>query len=155
MHKPYEAILRLLDSTHTKYEWIRHEPVFTSEQAAAIRGMSIEQGAKSLLFKTKEGTFVLAVMPGNKRVDSKLMKAYLRTKSIRFATPEEVVDQMGCEIGSCYPFGVVAGLRTLIDLSLGKNEIISFNPGRHDISIKLRYEDYQKLAQAEEAIITV
>lgn len=146
MKDPYEAIIRLLDETHTAYEQIVHEPVFTSEQAAAIRGMSLSQGAKSLLMKTKEGEFVLVVLPGDKRADSKKLKALLGTKEIRFATPEEVEAKMGCKIGSCYPLGIIAGLRTLVDPSLGENETISFNPGRHDVSIKMKYADYLKLA---------
>lgn len=153
MTDPYAAIIRLLDEAHVQYEQIEHAPVYTSEQAAAIRGVHIEQGAKSLLLKTKEGAFVLAVMPGSKRVDSKRLKALLGTASIRFARPEEVAKQMGCEVGSCYPLGVIAGLRTLIDPSLGKNEIISFNPGRHDVSIKLHYADYKRLAEAQVATI--
>jgi len=154
MTEPYEAIIRLLDEAHIEYEKIEHEPVFTSEQAAAVRGMQLGQGAKSLLLKTKDGEFVLAVMPGDKRADSKKLKDVLHTKSLRFAMPEEVVEHMGCEIGACYPLGVVAGLRTLVDTSLGQNQIISFNPGRHDVSIKMKYADYVKLANAEIVSIT-
>lgn len=149
MTDAYEAIIRLLDETHTRYEKFEHEPVFTSEEAAAVRGVSMSQAAKALLFKTKENSFVLVVLPGDKRADSRKLKDYLGTKSIRFATPEEVEVHMGCKIGSCYPLGVVAGLRTLVDKSLGNNEEIFFNPARHDISIKLRYEGYEKLAAPE------
>lgn len=149
MKESYEAIIRLLDEAHLAYEKLEHEPVFTSEEAAAVRGARMSQAAKSLLFKTKEGEFILVVLPGDKRVDSRAMKDYLGTKSIRFATPEEVEEQMGCKIGSCYPFGVIADLRTLVDKSLGENEEIFFNPARHDVSIKMPYKDYEKLAQGE------
>ena len=155
MIDPYVQIIHMLDEARVDYETIEHEPVFTSEQAAAVRGLSIEQGAKSLLFKTKEGEFVLTVMPGNKRADSKALKALLHTKSLRFATPEEVMAQMGCAIGSCYPFGVVVHLQTLIDPSLGHNTTISFNPGRHDRSITLAYKDYERLAQGMVVQITM
>ena len=114
-----------------------------------MRGISLEQGAKSLLFKLKENGFILVVVAGHKRVDSKKLKRFLQVKDVRFANPEEVKGQMGCEIGSCYPLGNVANLRTLVDEGLGRNEIISFNPGRHDISIKMSYRDYQALVQPE------
>lgn len=153
MDNPYAVILRLLDGAKLEYESIEHEPVYTSEQAAAVRGLSMEQGAKSLLFKTKIG-FVLVVVSGDKRVDSKKLKNTLHVKDVRFATPEEVKEQMGCEIGSCYPFGNIAGLGTICDTSLGRNEVISFNPGRHDISIKLNFSDYLRLANPEIAEIT-
>jgi prolyl-tRNA editing enzyme YbaK/EbsC (Cys-tRNA(Pro) deacylase) len=154
MKEPYEAIIRLLDETHTSYEKLEHEPVFTSEEAAAVRGVSMSQAAKALLFKTKEGMFVLVVLSGDKRADSRALKDYLGTKSIRFATPEEVETQMGCKIGSCYPLGVVAGLRTLVDSSVAGNEYIFFNPGRHDVSIKMGYRDYEKLAGPELVTVT-
>lgn len=149
MKEPYEAIIRLLDETHTTYEKFEHEPVFTSEEAAAVRGVNMSQAAKSLLFKTKAGDFVLVVLPGDKRVDSRKLKELLHTKVIRFATPEEVEEQMGCKIGSCYPLGVIVGLRTLVDKSLGQNEEIFFNPARHDVSIKMKYADYVRLAKPE------
>ena len=149
MKEPYEAIIRLLDETHTNYEKFEHEPVFTSEEAAAVRGVSMSHAAKSLLFKTKEDDFVLVVLPGDKRADSRKLKDYLHTKSIRFVTPEEVIEQMGCQTGACYPLGVVASLRTLVDRSLGHNDAIFFNPGRHDVSIKMSYRDYEKLAVPE------
>lgn len=145
---PYKALMRLLDEARVRYERLEHEPVYTSEQAAAVRGLSLQQGAKSLLFKTKQG-FVLVVVPGDCRVDSKKLKRYLGVSDARFASPEEVKAHMGCEIGSCYPLGVVAGLRTIVDKSLGTNDIISFNPGRHTISIKMSYTDYERLAQPE------
>lgn len=154
MKNPYEAIIRLLDEAHIEYEKFEHEPVFTSEEAAAVRGVSMSQAAKALLFKTKEGNFVLVVLPGDKRADSHLLKDYLHTKSIRFATPEEVEEYMGCKIGSCYPLGIVAGLRTLVDKSLSLNEEIFFNPDRHDISIKMKYAVYMQLANPEVVAIS-
>ena len=148
MKEPYEAIIRLLDEARIAYEKYEHEPVFTSEEAA-VRGVSMSQAAKALLFKTKESNFVLVVLPGDKRADSRKLKGILGTKSIRFATPEEVEEKMGCKIGSCYPLGIVAGLRTLVDKSLGQNEEIFFNPARHDISIRMKYLDYLGIARAE------
>lgn len=155
MKEPYKAIVRLLEETHTAYEKFEHEPVFTSEEAAAVRGVSMSQAAKALLFKTKENNFVLVVLPGDKRADSRKLKDHLHTKSLRFATPKEVEAQMGCKIGSCYPLGVIAGLRTLVDESLGQNVEIFFNPGRHDVSIKMKYDGYIGLAQAERVTIAV
>ena len=145
---PYPAIITALEAAQVPYERLEHAPVFTSEQAAAVRGLSLAQGAKALLFKAKVG-FVLVVLPGNRRVDSKKLRQLLGVNDVRFASPDEVQAQMGCTIGSCYPLGYLAGLRTLVDASLGANARISFNPGRHDVSITMRYQDYVRLAQPE------
>ena len=37
----------------------------------------------------------------------------------------------------------------LVDKSLGSNQEIFFNPARHDVSIRMLYTDYIKLAKPE------
>lgn len=150
---PYEKIIELLKANDIWFEKIEHEPVYTSEQAAAVRGMNLASGAKALLFKANND-FVLVVAPGHKKVDWKKLKDYLAVKKVRMASPEEVVEKMSVEIGACYPFGSIAGLRTLADKSLAEQEIISCNPGRHEISIKFKFDDYQKLVQPEMVDVT-
>src|SRR5207253_2643412 len=44
---------------------LRHEPVYTSEQAAAVRGSPLASGAKALVLKTGED-FLLAVLPADR-----------------------------------------------------------------------------------------
>lgn len=153
MQNPYNAIIELLKNNHIEYETLEHEPVFTSEQAAKIRGTSLKQGAKALLLKA-DGEFILTVLPGDRRMDSKKLKALLLVRDVRFATPEEVEKTMRCKIGACYPFGNLIGVRMIVDPSLGENKIISFNPGVHDKSLKMKYKDYVKVTDPELAGIS-
>lgn len=139
---PYIKITFFLKHAGIEYEELEHEPVFTSEQAAQVRGISLTQGAKSLLIKAKD-EFVLVILPGDKRLDTKKLKTLLGIKDMRFAKPEEVVEIMGCEIGACYPFGNLINVKMIIDKSLSENEIISFNPGVHNKSIKIKWQDYK------------
>ena len=153
MEATFKKVTDFLDEQGAPYKILEHEPVFTSEQAAKIRGTSLKQGAKALLFKSKEN-FILIVAPGDKRVDSKKLKKLLGTKDLRFATPEEVKQVMGCEIGACYPFGNLIGVRMIVDKSVGKNEIISFNAGLHNRSVLIKYADYEKAVNPEVVDIT-
>ena len=146
MFNPYKEIINLLTTNIIRYEETEHEPVYTSEQAAKVRGTSVSQGAKSLLLKSGN-SFILVVLPGNRKLDSKKLKNLLGIKDIHFALPEEVSDKMGCEIGACYPFGNLIGLPTHVDKSLANNDIISFNPGLHTISIDIEWRDFYKLVK--------
>lgn len=146
MINPYEEIINLLKTNNISYKETEHEPVFTSEQAAKVRGISASQGAKSLLLKC-EGGFILVVLPGDRKLDSKKLKNLLRIKEFRFALPEEVKNKMGCEIGACYPFGNLIGLPTYVDNSLSKNDIISFNPGLHTRSLEIQWRDFYSLVK--------
>jgi prolyl-tRNA editing enzyme YbaK/EbsC (Cys-tRNA(Pro) deacylase) len=60
-----------------------------------------------------------------------------------------VKEVMGCEIGACYPLGELVGIKTVVDLSLLKSGEISFNPGVHDRTIKLKTADYLTVARGE------
>lgn len=142
MTNPYEAIISFLDSHGISYDLVEHEAVFTSEQAAAVRGFSLHQGAKALLLKG-DGKYLLCVLPGDHKLDTKKVKKMLGIKDIRFARPEEVVEVMGCEIGACYPFGNLIAVPMYVDKALSENEVISFNPGVHTKSIKMKYEDFE------------
>jgi Ala-tRNA(Pro) deacylase len=138
---PYLKIKELLNANKIQYEEFEHEPVYTSEQAAKVRNYPIDSGAKSLLLKSRS-EFLLAVLPGGKRLDSKKFKEVAGIGDFRFALPEEVKEIMGCEIGACYPFGNIIEVKTFVDKSLLANEHIIFNPGVHDKSIKIKVEDY-------------
>lgn len=151
--KPYDAIISLLKTNDISYEEIEHKPVSTSEEAAAVRGLSMKEGAKSLLIKAGS-TFYLLIIPGDRRLDSKKVKKLLSVKSFRFATPEEVVSVMKCEIGSCYPFGEIIHIEHYVDSSFSENEYISFNPGVHTKSIRMRWVDYSTLIGAKITLLT-
>ncbi len=148
MKNPFESIITHLDSRQISYELLEHEPVYTSKQAARIRGLGLKNGAKSLLLKVN-GDFIMFVLPGNEKLDSKKLKNITGSKKIRFASPQEVEEITGTQIGAVYPFGEIAGVPMFVDQKLAENEIIAFNPGVHDKSIIMKWTEYRKAAIAE------
>ncbi|MEW5805338.1 MAG: YbaK/EbsC family protein [Patescibacteria group bacterium] len=145
---PYLLILDFLNKNQINFQEFEHEPVYTTEQAARIRGEAMADGAKSLVVKINNN-FVLLVLPGDRRLSSKKVKNLFKISEFRFAKPEEVVSAMGCEIGACFPLGNLVGLKTYVDKSLTENQFINFNPGVHYKTIKMRFSDYQKIAEFE------
>jgi Ala-tRNA(Pro) deacylase len=119
----------------------RHAPVYTSEEAAAVRGVALCTGAKALVVKAGE-EFLLLVVPADRKLDSKKARTGLGVKSMRFASKEEVEQLTGLEPGSIPPFGSLFGLKSHCDPALGLNERINFNAGDHSISIGMSYSDY-------------
>lgn len=78
----FEKIKKSLNSSGVEYEVIEHEPVYTSEDAAKIRDTSLDMGAKALVLMADKKP-VLAVLPGNQRMDFKRFKKEFGVK--RFA----------------------------------------------------------------------
>jgi Ala-tRNA(Pro) deacylase len=120
---------------------LRHEPVYTSEQAAAVRGVPLSSGAKALVVKAGE-RFVMLVIPADRKLDSKKARVGIGVKAIRFATKEEVLQLTGLEPGSIPPFGSLFGLPTYVDPALALNASINFNAADHSISIQMAHADY-------------
>lgn len=149
----FERLSELLTVAGVPFTVTRHEPVLTSEEAAAVRGAPLSSGAKALVVKAGDG-FVLLVIPADRKLDSKKARAALGQKSIRFATREEVAEVTGLQPGSIPPFGSLFGLRTLIDPALGLNSAINFNAGDHAISIQMSHADYVTVETGTAAELT-
>src|SRR5262245_32046122 len=119
---------------------VRHEPVFTSEQAAAVRSTSLASGAKALVVKAGD-RFVLAVLPADRKLDSRKARDALGVKGLRFATKEEVEQLTGLQPGSIPPFGSLFGLKTYCDPALAQNPSINFNAGDHALSVQMTHAE--------------
>lgn len=144
----FERIEQLLGRHGAAYRVLRHAPVFTSAEAAAIRGVALASGAKALVCKA-DGEFVFFVVPADRKLDSKLVRASRGWKSFRFADREEVLQLTSLAPGAIPPFGSLFGLKTLCDRRLGDNAAINFNAGDHAISISMSYDDYLAVEQPE------
>jgi Ala-tRNA(Pro) deacylase len=120
---------------------LRHEAVYTSEQAAAVRGTSLASGAKAIVMKGGE-RFVLLVLPADRKLDNPTVRKALGSKALRFASREEVEQLTGLAPGSIPPFGSLFGLPTYCDPALADTPEINFNAGDHTISVQMAYGDY-------------
>ena len=137
----FDRLCLLLDSKTAAYSVIRHEPVFTSEEAAAVRGTSLASGAKALVCKADD-RFLMIVLPADRKLGSKAARTSLGIRSLRFATREEVESLTGLSPGSIPPFGSLFGLETCCDEGLAQQPQINFNAGDHAISISMAFDQY-------------
>lgn len=134
----------LLKERGVDFDVLRHQPVFTSEEAAAVRGVALSSGAKALICKVDSG-FLMFVIPADRKLDSKQVRQALGIRGLRFATREELNDVTGLPPGAVPPFGSLFGIPTYCDIRLAENERINFNAGDNSISVSLRYENYVKV----------
>ncbi len=144
----FERIRRLLDEKGVAYDVLRHEPVYTSEEAAAVRGTPLASGAKALICKGEEQV-VMFVLPADRKLANREIRRARRWRKLRFLNRDEVLALTGLQPGSIPPFGSLFGLPTLCDSRLGENERINFNAGDHAISISMRYADYVRVESPE------
>jgi len=144
----FQRIESLLKQHDIVFDVLRHEPVYTSQQAAKVRGTPLASGAKALICKGGD-EFVLFVMPADRKLDSGQVRRAKGWRKLRFANREEVEQLTGLRPGSIPPFGSLFGLPTLCDNRLAENEKINFNAGDHGISVSMTYADYVRAEQPE------
>jgi len=144
----FQRVEELLRRHNVSFDVLRHEPVYTSEEAAAVRGTALASGAKALICKGGEA-FVVFVMPADRKLDSRAVRRGRGWRKLRFATREEVLDLTGLTPGAIPPFGSLFGLPTFCDRALAQNETINFNAGDHGISVSMRSADYLAVERPE------
>ena len=140
----FKLIKTLLARNGITYQVFEHEPVYTSEQAAQIRGVELKTGVKALVLKTEEGDYVMGLVAADRRVDLKKLAEIVKTKKLRLASPQEVLKITGCEVGSVHPFGNLHNLPTYLDKSIVENDMVNFNAGLHTVSLSMKREDLIK-----------
>jgi Ala-tRNA(Pro) deacylase len=140
-HPVHQKLIARLQEAGVSFEVTRHEPVYTSAQAAAVRGADLHSGAKALIIKAGD-RFVMIVLPADLSLDSKATKKALGCKSIRFATKDEVLSLTGLEPGSIPPFGSLFNLPSYCDTRLADNQHINFNAAAHTLSVSMLYANY-------------
>ena len=131
----------ILEEKGIEYQISEHEPVYTSEQAADVRGVDVSTGVKALVVKTSEGGFVLVLVRADKKADLDDIAKKEHTKRVRLASPQDVLEITGCEIGSVPPFGHDTELKTYFDREILENEYVNFNAGLHTVSIRMKARD--------------
>lgn len=140
----FEQILTLLEKNNIPYKLTEHVPVRTSEEAARIRGAALKTGAKAMIIRGKDSYYLL-VLPADKQIDWKHMRAILHVSNLRLATEEEAESVAHVKMGSVPPFGNILGLPTYFDEGLFENDVVNFNPGSTTHSIAMKSADLQTL----------
>jgi Ala-tRNA(Pro) deacylase len=142
----FDRIVTMLESHGVRFEVVRHHAVYTSDDAARVRGTSLASGAKALVCKADD-RFRMFVMPADLRLDSKRVRREHGIKKMRFADRDEVEKLTGLSPGSIPPFGSLFSLPTSCDRKLADQPSINFNAGDHCISISMSFADYAAVEQ--------
>lgn len=141
----FDEVMAFLKGACVECRHVQHAATFTSEESAKARGESLEVGAKAILMKVDD-TFVLIVMSASRKVDSKKVKDFFKVKSLRFATPEELLEKTSLVPGSVPPFGKpVLPFDLYVDHSIEDLDRVAFNAGSLTDSLVMSSKDYLRV----------
>jgi len=103
--------------------------------------------AKTLSFLMKDGSCILVVVAGDKKVDNSKFKATFGTKA-KMPSPEEVTEKIGHSVGGVCPFAVPEGVKVYLDESLKEHETVFPACGSSNSAIELDREALYRYSNA-------
>jgi len=148
-----EAVKNYLDKARVDYRiHIADGPTMTAQDAATRLKVPLERIIKSIVFTTREGSPLVAVLTGDKRVDRTKLSSVAGTK-VWIATPEDTRTITGFEVGSMPPLGHRTRITTVIDPKVMSSSKVYGGAGRPDALIEIDPRDIARLANAKVADI--
>ena len=147
----YSQLVAFLDQHGAQYRLIDHAPEGRTEIVSPMRGNALSQAAKCIVLMVKLGKkvtkYVLAVVPGDARVDLNAVKAIMQGTYVSFASADIAERLAGSVAGTILPFSFNPELALVVDPSLLENDEVYFNAARLDRSMVLKTSDYLALAE--------
>jgi prolyl-tRNA editing enzyme YbaK/EbsC (Cys-tRNA(Pro) deacylase) len=120
----------------------------TARDAAEAIGCEVAAIVKSLVFAVDDFP-VLALVPGDRRLDTERLAGAAAGTVVRRATLEEVRDATGFVAGGTPPFGHVTDLRVFADRALRRNDPVWAAAGTPHTVFRLSLFDLDRLARPE------
>jgi Ala-tRNA(Pro) deacylase len=153
----YDRLIELLTTQDAKFRIIDHAPEGRTDVVSPMRGHPVSHAAKCIIVITKIGKkttkYVLAVVPGDARLDFGAIKQLVGATYVGFASPEIAEDLARSVVGTVLPFAFDERLELVVDPQVLAVPEIFFNAARLDRSLALDSRDYARVAQPRVAKI--
>lgn len=121
----------------------------TVELAAAVVGVIPARIAKTLSFRTPEGTAFLAVMAGDAKIDNRKFKDKFGFKA-KMLTPQEAIELVGHPVGGVCPFAVKENVDVYLDSSMKRFSTVFPAAGSASSAVELSCDELFESSRAKE-----
>ncbi|MER7407486.1 YbaK/EbsC family protein [Streptomyces sp. NPDC000070] len=150
-HDTYDHLISLLDSASVDYRLIDHDPEGATEAVCALRGHPAGEAAKCVVLRVKVDRrttrHVLAVVPGDRRVDLDAVRTLFAARYVGFSDPSTAERLARAVPGTVLPFSFDPDLELVADPDVVARPKLYFNAARLDRSLLVSGADYERLAK--------
>ncbi len=128
-----------------------------AEKTAELLQVSIELIFKSIVVnRFKPGKPILAIIPGNRRVDLKLLARVFNEKKLIIPTEEEAESITGLQTGGISPLALInRGFQMVLDDLARDLPSIHISGGERGLNLKIAPGDLVNLTKAQIAPVSV
>ena len=148
-----DELFRRLDELGIPAETVRHQAVFTVDEAKAHRGEIAGGHCKNLFLKDKAGKLWLVVMLESSRLDMKAAQGKLGSARLSFASPDLMRSVLGVDPGSVTPFTVInasaAQVQVVLEAAMMRESRLSYHPLTNTATTTVASADLLKFLRAQ------
>jgi Ala-tRNA(Pro) deacylase len=126
-------LFALLDRQEIRHQTVDHAPVFTVEEAQALRGLLPGAHTKNLFLRDNKKTYFLVTVEEERPVDLKQLRTMIGAKGgLSFGSPEALFDCLGVRPGSVTPLAAVndegSRVKVFLDAALLDASVVNCHP---------------------------
>lgn len=147
-----DELMAFLGDLGIEVTTVEHPPVFTVEEAQALRGDLTGGHTKNLFLKDKKGALWLVVCLEDRQVDLKALRKRLGAAQLSFGKPDLLIEVLGIEPGSVTPFSLIndteGRVTAVFDEGMQAFDPLNFHPLKNDATSQISWDDLLKFARA-------
>ncbi len=148
-----DTLFAFLDRLSIPHKTVTHPPVFTVEEARALRGTVAGGHTKNLFLRDKKGRLFLVVAPEDATIALKSLHRVLGASGrFSFGSADLLREVLGVEPGSVTPFAAIndsAGrVEVVLDAAMMQHAVLNFHPLVNTATTSLAREDLVKFLAA-------
>ena len=148
-----DDLFATLDRLGIAHATVTHAPVFTVEEAQALRGTIAGGHSKNLFLRDKKGALFLVTALEDAAIELKSLHRLLgATGRFSFGSADLMLETLGIEPGSVTPFAAIndtAGRVTVVlDAAMMEHERLNFHPLRNTMTTTIGRDDLVRFLAA-------
>ncbi len=148
-----EALFGKLDSLGVEVTTVTHPPVFSVEEAKALRGEIEGCHTKNLFLRNKKGKMWLLVCLEDRPIDLKELAGRLNAGRLSFGSAERLAQNLGVIPGAVTPFAIVNDhsnlVRVAVDKAILDRDPLNFHPLDNAQTTSIGATDFLNFLKAE------
>jgi Ala-tRNA(Pro) deacylase len=149
-----ERLFARLDELGIVTTTLEHPPVFTVEEARALRGPIPGCHTKNLFLRNKKGRMWLVVCLESRSVDLKALGRTLGAGNLSFGSPDRLMSYLGAIPGAVTPLAVVndsaGAVRVALDKEILEHEPLNFHPLDNAMTTSIGSTDFLAFLEAQD-----
>ena len=146
-------LLRRLEALGLQSSTVMHPPVFTVEEAKALRGELAGGHVKNLFLRNKKGRMWLVTCLEDRRIDLKALGERLGGGRLSFGSAERLMTYLGVVPGAVTPFAAIndktGAVTVVLDREVFAQAPVNAHPLANDMTTAIEPDDLVRFLEAE------